>query len=121
MTTVIGPEGPQPANVYCPTPTVGRIVQYVMREQDAEAINRRRQHARDHMDEHRANSNGVQVHVGNEVKAGDVFPLVITRVWGSDPTSAFNGQVLLDGNDLFWATSTHIGTGPGYCMWPPRV
>lgn len=100
------------------SPTIGRIVHYRLSETDAEAINRRRDHARKHMEVHRANANGVQVHVGNRVEAGEAFPLVITQVWGGDPDSLVNGQVMLDGNDLFWATSVGVGEGPGTWSWP---
>lgn len=108
------------------TPTIGRIVHYTLRAQDAEAINRRRQHARDHLATHQENATGVQVHVGNSVAEGEVYPLLITRVWPGDPATdphagSINGQVMLDGNDLFWATSIHCGEGPGTFAWPPRV
>ncbi len=102
-------------------PTIGRIVHYRLRPSDAEQINRRREDARQHIDAHRENANGVQVHTGNDVQEGDVYPMVITQIWGDQPTSAVNGQVMLDGNDLFWATSTCCGEGPGTWSWPPRV
>ncbi len=102
-------------------PSIGRIVHYRLSAKDAEAINRRRQHAREHLDEHRANSNGVQIHAGNSVNEGDQFPLIITRPWGDQPDSLVNGQVLLDGNDLFWATSVKVGDGPGTFSWPARI
>jgi hypothetical protein len=102
-------------------PTIGRIVHYTLSEQDADAINRRRADARAHFAEHQENANGVQVHVGNNVQAGDVCPLIITRVWGNTPESSVNGQVLLDGNDLFWATSVAHGEGERKFVWPPRV
>lgn len=102
-------------------PSLGRIVHYTLSEQDAEAINRRRDDAQAHAGEHRDRRDGSQVHVGNEVKAGDVYPMVITRVWGPESKSAVNGQVLLDGNDLYWVTSTAVGEGPRHFAWPTRV
>lgn len=104
-----------------PKPSLGRIVHYALSVQDAEAINRRRDDARSHLDHHRVNADGSQIHVGNEVSAGDVYPMVITRVWGDTPASAVNGQVLLDGNDLYWATSVSVGDGERHFVWPPRV
>lgn len=101
-------------------PTIGRIVHYTLTEQDAQQINKRRADSQAHIHEHRENSNGVQIHFGNSVQAGDVYPLVITRVWGPGETAAFNGQVLLDGNDCLWVTSTSIGEGPRKCAWPTR-
>lgn len=102
-------------------PSIGRVLHYTLSAQVAEQINRRRQHASEHRQDHIDNANGVQIHVGNQVKEGDVFPLIVTKVWGPDPTSAFNGQLLLDGNDLFWVTSTNIGEGVGKCAWPVFV
>ena len=103
-------------------PSIGRIVHYTLGETDAQEINRRREDARqnripaDHM--------GSVVHTGNSVKAGDVYPVVITRCW-ADPiqmNSSVNGQVMLDGNDVFWATSVYVGE-PGEqrrFVWPTR-
>jgi sugar phosphate isomerase/epimerase len=103
------------------TPTIGRIVIYQLREADAEAINRRREDARRSMDAHRMNATGVMVHVGNSVAAGDTFPMIITRVWGSEPNSLVNGQVMLDGADLYWACSVGVGVEAGMWRWPERV
>ena len=101
-------------------PTIGRIVHYTLSKQDADEINRRRKDAKLHRAEHIEASSGVQVHVGNDVREGDVYPLIITRVWGSTPESAINGQVALDGNDLFWVSSAAVGTGPHTFAWPTR-
>ena len=95
-------------------PTIGRIVLYTLTSEDAEAINRRRDHATKHMDAHRANANGVMVHVGNRVEQGQQFPMIITRVWGPDArhrsTILVNGTVMLDGSDTYWATSRGVDT-----------
>lgn len=104
-----------------PVPSVGRIVHYRLNEDDAICINRRREHALAHMEEHRVRSNGVQVHAGNHVKAGDTCAMIIVAVWGYTPDSAVNGQVILDGNDCYWVTSRLCGEGPGTWSWPPRV
>lgn len=98
-------------------PSIGRIVHYVLSAQDAEQINRRRttsaQIAARIADEKWPL--GAQAHIGNSVSEGEVYPLVITRVWDS---GMVNGQVMLDGNDLFWATSRHEGVEPGTYRWP---
>lgn len=86
-----------------PTPTIGRIVQYTLSEHDAAQIYDAR------------HGNG---HRGNEARAGDVYPMVITRVWGPGPGAAVNGQVFLDGNDLLWVTSATEGAGPRHFRWP---
>jgi len=101
-------------------PTMGRVVLYTLDKQDADATNKRRADAQAHLQEHRENSNGAQVHVGNLLMEGDVYPMVIVRAWGTTPSSAVNGQVFLDGNDLLWATSVAVGTGPRTFAWPTR-
>lgn len=116
-----------------PTPAIGRIVQYKLSEQDAEAINRRRSDAatRRRLDGDADRVRRVQAgpsaeryvgpgwveHTGNEVHAGDIFPLVITRVWPAD-THGVNGQVLLDGNDTLWVTSVAEGDSERQYTWP---
>lgn len=95
----------------------GRIVLLKLSDTQAEAINRRRRNAADHMEQHQANANGVMIHIGNFVKMGDVFPMIITRVWGTG-VGAVNGMLFLDGNDPFWVTSALEGDGPGDYVWP---
>lgn len=112
-------------------PTIGRTVHYVLTEADAAAVNKRISDARANMDGHRANATGVVVHVGNDVTAGEIVPLIISKVWGNDESSAFNGQAILDANFSLWVTSTsmmherplmpHEPLKPGKCFWPPRV
>jgi hypothetical protein len=96
-------------------PTVGRIVLYTLSRADADAINSRRgtdaPHAR------ALGEPGWQAHVGNKVYEGESYPLMVTRVWGG---GYLNGQVLLDGNDTFWATSRIEGDEPGQWSWPKR-
>ena len=108
-------------SVIAQVPTIGRIVLYKLTTSDADAINRRRNHAAAHLAEHRDAATGVQIHVGNGMAAGDIFPMVITRVWGTTPESCVNGQVMLDGNDLLWVTSSIVGTEPGQFAWPVRT
>lgn len=100
------------------TPTIGRIVHYMLSGLDADQINKRRRDAS--QSGISAQNSGAQVHVGNSVSAGDVYPLVITRVWPGSSNGSVNGQVLLDGNDLFWATSVSEGTGQRQYQWPTR-
>jgi hypothetical protein len=88
-------------------PTIGRIVHYRLRQTDADAIADRR-----------VRSNGD--FRGNRVAEGDVYPMMITRAHGETAESYVNGQVMLDGNDLHWATSVRVGTGPGTFSWPVR-
>jgi len=84
------------------TPTVGRLVHYTITAANAEATNKRRNDATRSMADHRENANGVQVHFGNVAREGDVYPLLIVRVW---PDDLVNGQAFLDGNDSLWVTS----------------
>ena len=109
------------------TPSIGRIVHYVLTEQDAAEIMRRRTTGPD-IASRIADDKwpiGAQAHIGNAVSAGDVFPMVIVRVWPSD-TGSVNGRVLLDGSDEFWATSRSQvvadSTDKQGCWFePPRV
>jgi hypothetical protein len=64
---------------------------------------------------------GAQAHIGNEAQEGQMYPMLITRVWGDTPESAVNGQVFLDGNDVFWATSRTVGDQVGQFTWPTRT
>lgn len=104
------------------TPTIGRIVTYVLTEQDAEQINKRRRDAAEH--KLTREDDGAQVHTGNQVRAGHRVAAVVTAVWTN---TLVNLKCLLDGNDDFWRTSTEsevIGdAGPtdGRWHWPTRV
>lgn len=100
-------------------PTVGRIVLFKVADYQAEQINRRRRDAADKMDWHRALKSGAQVHAGNPATVGDVYPAIITAVWGDKPDSAVNLKVLLDGTDDFWVTSVCVGELPGTYHWMP--
>jgi hypothetical protein len=99
-------------------PSVGDTVLYMLSTTDADQINKRRKDGAAHSAEHLERSDGSQVHVGNHVKAGNVYPLIIAKTWGDTPTSAVNGQVILDGNDTLWATSVSFGDGERHFQWP---
>ena len=102
------------------TITVGRIVQYILSAWDAEQINRRRVPLFDSASAAQA-KNGAQVHVGNTAHEGDVFPMIVCRVWETAESVSVNGQVFLDGNDTLWTTSSHEGTEPGTWHWPTKL
>jgi len=117
---------------------LGRIVLYKLSSDDAAQINRRRttgasiaeriknnnlptQESRlggDVLDVPQKWPLGAQAHIGNSVTAGDVFPMLVTRVWSQ---GYVNGQVFLDGNDSLWATSVTEGTEERNWFWPPRI
>jgi hypothetical protein len=90
-------------------PSLGRIVHLRLSEGCAATINGQR--------------NDSEALRGNPVKEGDVFPLLITKVWGGVTTEStiVNGQVFLDGNDHLWVTSVLQGDGAGQWFEPPRV
>jgi len=101
----------------------GRICHFVLDAGDAEKINKRRSDAELHMNIHRRNSNGVQVHVGNKVSEGDVYPMMIIRVWSQD-SGLVNGKVFLDGNDDYWTLSVYFNEDIAKehtWHWIPRV
>ena len=87
-------------------PTIGRIVHYTLSAQDAATINA-----------HRAAAGPISA---NPVYEGDVYPMMIVRVWGGNADSAVQGQVFIDGNFTFWATSVSLGEGPRTYAWPER-
>jgi hypothetical protein len=108
--------------------TQGRIVLYTLTELDATEINRRRTSSvsiRERIQKNIPNINtewplGAQAHIGNAVGPGQTFPMIVTWTW---PGNIVNGQVFLDGNDCFWATSISEGndfTRQGRWVWPPR-
>lgn len=116
-------------------PSIGRIVHYRLSTQDVEQIMRRRTTGKSISERMKASTAasedgapsivawpaGAQAHIGNDVSAGDTFPMLIVRVWGPSAESAVNGQVFLDSNDVFWARSRTVGDQPGTFSWPPRV
>jgi len=105
-------------------PTIGRIVHYTLAAADAEKINKRQLDGGNLVPGESTtlarHDLGAVIHSGNSVNEGDAFPMMITRVWGDTPSSAVNGQVMLDGNDTAWVTSVSEGTGPGHFVWPTR-
>jgi len=110
--------------------TVGRVVHYELGQQDADAINSRRLDAQAFrarvydpgsvIERGEPGRTGHVEHTGNSVSEGDVYPAVVVRVFDPRTTTA-NLQVLLDGNDQYWATSRQEGDGPGFWHWPERV
>lgn len=102
-------------------PTIGRIVHYKVTSEQAQAINKRR-------GDYRAGAktewiNGAQAHVGNHVSEGDVYPLIIVRVWPNEfgDKPGVNGQLILDGNDTYWVTSRGEGVENGQWSWPVKA
>lgn len=102
-------------------PTICRMVMYRLRPEEVRAVNKHRDDARTAMGDPKRPADGAQVHVGNHVNPGDEYPMMIARVWGSEPDSYVNGQVFLDGNDVLWVTSVKVGEGPGTFSWPVRA
>lgn len=96
--------------------TPGRIVHYYLSAWDADQINRRRADA--HAAE--AGNTGKIIHVGNDVREGQLYPAIVVATWGG---ASVNLQVWLDGNDTLWATSRSEGEPhtPGKWSWPARV
>lgn len=106
-------------------PHVGALVLYTLGEGDAADINRRRADAGAHGRKHPAHTaeagepgrTGHVAHVGNGAQAGQVYPALVVRDW-EEPSGTVNLQVMLDGNDVYWATSRTPGEGPGAWRWP---
>lgn len=105
-------------------PTIGRIVIYSVTEQDVIEINRRRTTGSliaERIKKNTPDSScwplGAQAHIGNEIKLGDKYPMIITRIWSNN---CVNGQVFLDGNDCLWVTSATLGDNPHEWNWPTK-
>jgi hypothetical protein len=124
--------GAEQIKVTIQIPSIGRIVHYTLSASDAEQIMRRCTTGvsiAERMRNFSVHTNqpdplwpaGAQAHIGNAVAEGDVFPMLIVKAHGADEASAVNGQVSLDGCDVFWATSVKLGTGPGTFAWPART
>lgn len=75
-------------------PYIGRIVNYTLGDYDVDRIRQQRD-----INEHLK---------GNSVSSGDIFPMIIVRVWNFEPGTV-NGVVLLDGNDTLWVSSVIPG------------
>lgn len=91
-------------------PKVGMIVLYTLSELDAECINRRRVAKVQEPNW----IPGAQAHFGNPAYAGDVLPLIISKVFPEEfgpNVPGINGQIMLDGNDTLWVTSVKEGQG----------
>lgn len=91
-------------------PSVGRIVHYRLTEADAARVLLHRRHHTVEVPWSNEHGSGVARHAafeGNAPKGGDVYPMLITRVWSPEPTEGdcVQGQVFLDGNDSLWVTS----------------
>lgn len=104
--------------------SIGRMVHYRLTRQDAINVNKRRQDALNAL---RAGvEDGVQIHYGRQALEGDLYPMVVTRVWTEE--DLVNGKVLLDGNDDLWVTrisevpvaAENFETVLGHWTWPPR-
>jgi len=81
-------------------PSVGRIVHYKLSGSDANDVNRLRADALSARSDH--SHLGFVVRVGNAAKAGDTYAMMIVKIWGDAEQSPVNGQVFLDGDDIYW-------------------
>lgn len=113
-----------------PVISIGRTVLYVITEQDAECINRRRTFPSSISDRVKDGTwpLGAQAHIGNPVRAKDIYPAIAVRVFAQNvceitQNTPVNLKVLLDGSDSYWATSRHEDPGgtPGTWHWPKRI
>jgi hypothetical protein len=111
----------------------GRIVYFVFNEQCAAEAMRRRTTAKAIADRMQAEvvrmpahsedtvvkafawPAGAQAHIGNDVKAGDICPAMVLRVWGDSGCS--NLKVMLDGTDVYWATNINYDAQKAPYTW----
>ena len=107
---------------------LGRIVRYQLSEDDAQEINSRRhdflayqREAKPPLSPGGHGRTGHIGHWGSAVKPGDEFAAMIVKVWANHPDGLVNLQVYLDGNDVYWATSSAEGYAQGQWRWPDRI
>lgn len=98
-------------------PTVGRVVHYRLSEQDVIEISRRRTNSVRIAEQIKEGkwSIGAQAHIGNDVEVGQIYPMIIVKVWSD---VCVNGQVILDGTDQLWKISPSLGDQMGQWSWP---
>jgi hypothetical protein len=103
----------------------GRIVYFVLNEQQVAEITRRRTTGKSIADRMAIVSMGItgwpagaQAHIGNEVRGGDICPAMVLKVWSTD-SGCSNLKVMLDGSDEYWATSVNFDAtkAPGTWHW----
>jgi len=104
--------------------TVGRIVHFVIREWDANRINRRRTNS-ESIKERMAHNEwnlGAQAHIGTSVEEGEEYPMIIVKVLDKE-RGVVRGQVFLDGNDVYWVEAIYSHQDeplPGSWHWVER-
>ena len=93
-------------------PVMGDIVMYVLTDDDANQVMRRRTQA--HVIAAKIEDDkwpkGAQAHLGNPARAGQILPMIIVAVWpdeGGPGRHGVNGKVFLDGTDVLWVTSRY--------------
>lgn len=109
-------------------PTIGRIVHYTLSDTDAQAVNRRRTTGKaiaERIPEGRWPV-GAQAHIGRDVAAGEVYPMLITFVPApkENEMTPVSGRVFLDGSDELQVRAEQVATGSsdanGLWQWPAR-
>lgn len=94
-------------------PALGRSVMYTLTEHDAQEINKRRADFQKWRGDTRYEDSGLQAHVGNTAQRGDYFPATVVAMFPKEDDHLLNLRVLLDGTDVFWATSRERGLSAG--------
>lgn len=108
---------------------IGRIIRYTLSESDAAEVNRRRTMGASIAERmHRQVGTdrlqwpvGAQAHIGIEVRAGEVFPMIVTSIVTPIHIS---GQVFLDGTDTLWVRCViegREGRDKGTWAWPNQT
>lgn len=103
-------------------PTIGRIVRYVLSENDVSAIMRRRDDAVRNFEKHKADRLGTMIHIGNTVNVGQIVSAVVVQEWDG---TRVNLKCFLDGNDDYWITGVEYSDALyadalGTWHWPSR-
>ena len=99
----------------------GRVVNYVLSEQDHVEVLRRRTDPngiRGRIEEGTWPF-GAMAHIGNPVLGGDILPAMVVKV---HPDDTVNLKVMLDGTDVLWVQAVALDEtkAQGTWHWIPR-
>jgi hypothetical protein len=96
------------------TTIIGQVVHYRLSQQDVQEIEKWRQST--------SKALGSESLPQEDVRTGQVYPAIITRMYGGSMTSPeVSLKVFLEGPHDFWTTARSMGQGEGKFEFAPIV